>query len=217
MCFVTGDVVHCLREFTHSPCIVLFSWFYDAPLSHLGLAQVEELHSFVVNGKLEGADAVHLKVLRGDPDAPPSKMLSSNLRRAISTVAGGFRDRLIRNRSEKILVLDALQEISRNPDTLAITPPHATVQASWIEKSYKACDFQSIFDHQTDTSLHAGNKPLNTNGLKRMNEFCEFVYFSPQMKDASHIIVGGHSIWFRYFFNMFYPIQSTTFPKTRRL
>jgi hypothetical protein len=213
----TGLILVACVNIVHSPYIVLSSWFYDAPLSHLGLAQVEELHSFVVNGKLDGADAVHLKVLRGDPDAPPSKILSSNLRRAISTVAGGFRDRLMRNKSEKILVLDALQEISRNPDTLAITPPHATVQASWIEKSYKACNFQSIFDHQTDTSLHSGNKPLNTNGLKRMNEFCEFVYFSHQMKDASHIVVGGHSIWFRYFFNMFLPYSVHHVSKNKKI
>jgi hypothetical protein len=178
---------------------------------------VEELHSFVTKGTLDGADAVHMKVLRGDPDAPRSKMLSSNLRRAISTLAGGFRDRLTRNSWDKIIVLDSLQEVSRNPDTLSLTPARATVQASWIEKSYKLCDFQSIFDGQTDTSLHGGNKPVNTNGLKRMNEFCEFLYFSPEMKDATHVLVGGHSLWFRYFFNMFLPYSVHHVSKNKKI
>jgi hypothetical protein len=178
---------------------------------------VEELHTFVMKGSLEGAEAVHMKILRGDPDAPRSKILSSNLRRAISTLAGGFRDRLGRNSWDKIIVLDSLQEVSRNPDTLAITPARATVQASWIERSYKPCNFQSIFDTRTDTSLHTGDKPLDTNGLKRMNEFCEFVYFSPEMKDATHVVVGGHSLWFRYFFNMFLPYSVHHVSKNKKI
>ena len=52
-------------------------------------------------------------------------------------------------------------------------------------------------------SLHGGNKPINTNGLKRMTEFCDFVYH-PSIKEHN-VIVGGHSIWFRSFFRTFLP------------
>lgn len=86
------------------------SWFYDAPLSYLGLGQVEELAVFF-NKTLTKAEADMVAVLRSDPGAPPSKILCSNLRRAISTMAGGFRDRFARRPEEKMLIIPPLQEI----------------------------------------------------------------------------------------------------------
>ena len=141
----------------------------------------------------------HIKILRADPGTVESKILCSNLRRAVSTLAVAFRDRLARRPDDKILIVPALQEISRNPDTLSITPAHTPLQASWIEKGYTdMVDFPEVLGSQTDVSMHTGNKPINTNGLKRMLDFCEYVY-SPSVKET-HVIVGGHSIWFRYFF-----------------
>jgi hypothetical protein len=193
------------------------SWFYDAPLSYLGLSQVEELKTFLENNKkMDGPEADHVRIIRADPGAPKSKILSSNLRRCISTLAGGLSDRLSRRPMDKILVITPLQEISRNPDTLSITPAHTPVQASWIEKTYKGlCNFQEIFNSQTDMSLHTGNKPVNTNGLKRMNEFCEFVYSASVKED--YVIVGGHSIWFRKFFNMFLPYSVYHVSKNKKI
>jgi hypothetical protein len=176
---------------------------------------VEELAKFLNSTPVDGPEAEHLKVLRADPGAPSSKILSSSLRRATSTVAGGFRDRLARRPDDKIQIITALQEISRNPDTLSITPAHTPIQASWIEKTSKVCDFQDIFNSQTDMSLHTGNKPLNTNGLKRMLDFCEFVY-SPSCKEEYYVIVGGHSIWFRSF-QMFLPYSVHHVSKNKRL
>ena len=157
----------------------------------------------------------HLKILRADPGAPNSKLISSSLRRAVSTIAGGFADRLQRRPDEKILIAPSLQEISRNPDTLSITPPHSLIQASWIERTSKLCDFQEIFNSQVDMSLHTGDKPLNTNGLARMNDFCEFV-FSPSVKEQ-FVIAGGHSIWFRSFFQMFLPFSVHHVSKNKKL
>jgi hypothetical protein len=209
-----------LRPFsTHCPLAICFanSWFYDSPLSHFGLSQVEELHSFLERKEdsVDAYEAHHLKILRGDPDSPKSRLLSSGLRRASSTIAGSFRGRLHRRPDDKILILDSLQEISRNPDTLAITPAHTTVQASWIEKHYKACHFQDIFDNQTDMRLYTGNKPITSNGLKRMEAFCDFV-FSKEIKE-DHLIVGGHSIWFRSFFNVFLPYSVQHVSKNKKI
>lgn len=176
---------------------------------------MEELAAFLNRRDLDGPEGVHLTVLRADAGAPPSRIVCSNLRRAISTVAGGFRDRLARRPDDMIHVLDCLQEVSRNPDTLSITPIRSTVQASWIEKSSRVCDFQEIFNTQTDMSRHSGNKPLNTNGLKRMMEFCEYVYSGAVPE--SHIVVGGHSIWFRYFFNMFLPYSVHHASKNKKI
>jgi len=172
------------------------------------LNQVEDLSRFLKsNTDLQENDtlAQHVAVLKASPDAPPSKILCSSLRRAVSTIAGAFKDRLARRGSEKILVLPSLQEISSNPDTLSITPAHTAIQASWIDKTCAICDFQSTFINQVDMSLHVGNKPIGTNGLKRMREFCNFV-FSESVKE-NYVIVGGHSIWFRSFFRNFLPFK----------
>lgn len=87
-----------------------YSWFYDAPLSYLGLSQVEELTVFLK--KEPAKDQMdHVAILRSDPGSPPSRILCSSLRRAISTMAAGFQDRLARHPQDKILVIPPLQEI----------------------------------------------------------------------------------------------------------
>lgn len=199
----------------HLSFSLLCSWFYDSPLSYLGLEQADELADFLKKKPVDEVESGHLKVLNADPDGPKSKILCSALRRAASTMVCGFRDRFHRRPEDKMLVIPSLQEVSRNPDTLAITPPHTTIQASWIEKTSILCDFQEIFDAQVDMSLHIGNKPLNTNGLKRMLDFCEFI-FSPSVKE-SHVIIGGHSIWFKGFFNMFLPYSVHHVSKNKKI
>lgn len=77
------------------------------------------------------------------------------------------------------------------------------------------CDFQDIFNSQTDMSLHTGNKPVNTNGLIRMLEFCDFV-FSGSVQEE-YVIAGGHSIWFRYFFQLFLPYSVQHVAKSRKI
>lgn len=104
---------------------------------------------------------------------------------------------------------------SRNPDTLSITPAHTLIQASWVDKTSQVCNFQEIFLHQVDMSLHTGNKPINTNGLKRMLAFCDFV-FSPSVKEQ-YVIAGGHSIWFRSFFQTFLPYSSSHMAKKKKM
>jgi broad specificity phosphatase PhoE len=84
------------------------SWFYDSPLSPVGLKQVEDLAVFL---EKEQSDEEAIKILRADPGAPSSTFVCSNLRRAISTLAGGFRGRFKRRQADKILVLPSLQEI----------------------------------------------------------------------------------------------------------
>mmetsp|Transcript_7949 Transcript_7949/g.19900 ORF Transcript_7949/g.19900 Transcript_7949/m.19900 type:complete len:385 (-) Transcript_7949:792-1946(-) len=207
----------------------LDSWFYDSPASNLGLGQVKELATFLQQTKTSSsssgddstaastADPIdfHLKILKASPGSPPSKLLCSNLRRAVTTMAGGFKERLSRRPDEKILIHPSLQEVSRNPDALSITPAHTPIQASWIDKSSKLGNFQSIYVNQVDMSLHAGNKPLGSNGLKRMRDFCDFV-FTPSVKE-DYVIVGGHSIWFRSFFKTFLPYENDHVGKKKKI
>ena len=59
------------------------------------------------------------------------------------------------------------------------------------------------------------NKPIDTNGFKRMNEFCHVVFSSTLPED--YIIVGGHSIWFRSFFKEFLPRASIHDGKKKKI
>jgi hypothetical protein len=193
-----------------------YSWFYDSPASLLGLSQVQDLTKFFSTAKAPNDTiAHHIAVLKASPDAPPSKLVCSSLRRAVTTIAAGLKDRLSRRPQEKILIIPSLQEISRNPDTLSITPAHTPIQASWIDKTSKLCDFQSTYINQVDMSLHSGNKPLNTNGLQRMRAFCDFC-FSPSVTE-DYVIVGGHSIWFRSFFKTFLPYEVDHVGKKKKI
>ena len=60
-----------------------------------------------------------------------------------------------------------------------------------------------------------GNKPIDTNGLKRMLDFCTKVFSSILPED--YIIVGGHSIWFRSFFREFLPRESDHVGKKKKV
>lgn len=221
--FIAGFIPGLIKAFLFELYLILSgkldSWFYDSPTSNLGLNQVEDLSQFFKSTNTTDSNndmvAQHVSVLTASTDAPPSKMLCSSLRRAVTTLAGGFKDRLIRRPQEKILIIPSLQEVSRNPDTLSITPAHMPIQASWIDKMSTKCDFQSTFTNQVDMSLHLGNKPVGTNGLKRMREFCDFV-FSTSVKEG-HVIVGGHSIWFRSFFQTFLPYKNDHVGKEKKV
>jgi hypothetical protein len=183
----------------------------------------------------------HLSILRADMGAPKSKLIASNLRRAVSTIIGGFHERMqVQNQSlsyhctEKILIVPSLQEISSNPDTLCITPPNTTIQASWLEQqpaissssskssssssSAIKCNYQHIYNTQTDMSLHMGNKPLlTTNGYKRIMEFCHFLFSTSSIIHEDYIIVGGHSLWFRSFFRLLLPYHISHVAKEKKI
>lgn len=186
------------------------SWFYDAPLSEKGLSQAMGVHSFL-QSSLEyktPREAELIKLMLGS-SAGSSQLVSSNLRRAISTMAIGFQERLSRT-GDVMLILPQLQEISRNPDALSITPPHGSVVPSWTDPDY----LNPILTKHVDTTMHTGNKPINSNGLKRMQAFCQ-VAFDDIDKDC--IIAAGHSLWFRSFFRTYLPRELEHVAKKNKL
>jgi len=209
------------------------SWFYDSPLSTKGVRQASDVRTFLRatrhvteveerivrlmtasdatatdgdgnggNGKDKDGEKDAPK--RSPPAPPPSQLVSSNLRRAISTAAIGFRDRLDRRLpDDKVMILPQLQEISRNPDALCITPSRGAVLPSWIDRDVDGPYFDRVYREQVDTaSFHDGNKPLDTNGLKRLEAFCRVV-FDRIERDA--VVAAGHSLWFRSFFRVYLP------------
>jgi hypothetical protein len=198
------------------------SWFYDAPLSEKGRGQALGVQKFLQSDLqyVTPKEAEYVRLLlglngddkNGKKSGPPeAQLVSSNLRRAISTIAIGLSDRLDQNLpDDKILILPHLQEISNNPDALSITPAHGKVVPAWTDPK----SLGAVYEKQIDTSKHTGNKAIDSNGYKRMQEFCKLV-FEDIEKDA--IVAAGHSLWFRSFFRTYLPSTVEHVSKKKKL
>jgi len=194
------------------------SWFFDSPLSEKGKSQARSLQAFLNNTNLDHQtprEAELLKIMVGET---PSHMVVSNLRRAIATMAIGFQNQLLDRQNpkaapRKMVVLPQLQEMSRNPDAQCITPAKGMIDLTWIDPK----DLKEIYENQIDTQkFHTGNKPVNSCGLERMQDFCRIIFDNKLMPENA-IVVAGHSQWFRSFFKTFLPHTSTHVSKTKKL
>jgi broad specificity phosphatase PhoE len=204
------------------------SWFYDSPLSEKGKKQAEGVQKFLRQDLQYSTpkEARYIRMMLGDPpdgeedkkegdgDDPngsSSQLISSNLRRAISTMAIGLRDRLDKHlEGDDIMIMSELQEISFNPDALCITPAKGKCECTFTDPKY----LKPIFDSQVNMSLHQGNKPINTNGLIRLNAFCESLFRDIKKEN---VICAGHSLWFRSFFRTFLPREFEHISKVKKL
>lgn len=190
------------------------SLFFDSPLNKEGAEQAQKLQRFLEdpssgNGLPGQAGADHA-ALRGDK---PSMVVSSNLRRALATTTIAVWPRLKR-KDEKIKVLTSLQEVSRNVDTISVAEARTTPVIPGLARALdeKFLDLNTVFD----VAEYAGNKNIfASNGLIRMREFSAWVF--KNVPEGTTLIVGGHSLWFRYFFKTFLPARSTHEAKTKKM
>merc|ERR1739848_327021 len=96
-------------------------------------------------------------------------------------------------------VLSCLQEISRNVDTLALAPPRCPPVLR--EGTVGKCILQAKY--------HEGSKSVSSNGGKRMDAFCEWIFSKISPAASSRTVVcAGHSLWFRTFFRAYLPHDS---------
>lgn len=139
------------------------------------------------------------------------------LRCTQSTVAIALYDRL-HSTGEKIIWLPCCQEISRNPDTLCITPALGPAVPAMTDIGYgqalkEPVDMAYTWGSFMDVSQHTGNKPLGGTGGQRLHAFAKWAFESAFPSSTGHsspcIIVGGHSLWFRSFFREFIPTNAT--------
>lgn len=168
------------------------SYFYDSPLSELGRIQGEKIAKC-----LKDADSDELKELKAFCEDESTLLISSNLRRAISTMLYGFLPVFQR---KPLRLYGKLQEMTRNVDGIALAanaktrPPCPHSEVKDLEALYRTLD----------VSQYEGAKPLvqfKKDGLRRIFGFANFL-----LSDKSPtIICGGHSIYFRTFFRIFYP------------
>ena len=220
------------------------SWFYDSPLSKKGISQAEGVAKFLRNTDPKYAtpnEAKFLRLVKGeetdktDTDESGSSrcvLVSSNLRRAISTCAIAMKDRLDRKiPGDKIVILQELQEASINPDAQSITPPFDKLVTSFMDSE----GVKNIYANQTDTSLNKGNKELGSNGGIRMQAFCSLLFATGDegnkkkdddddddntgnlLGNADHVFCTGHSYWFRAFFQTYLPRDFQHVCKTKKL
>eukprot|EP01102_Stenamoeba_stenopodia_P009274 TRINITY_DN2735_c1_g2_i1.p1 TRINITY_DN2735_c1_g2~~TRINITY_DN2735_c1_g2_i1.p1 ORF type:complete len:367 (-),score=57.02 TRINITY_DN2735_c1_g2_i1:55-1155(-) len=181
------------------------SWFYDSPLSGEGIEQADGLREFLRkhhDSKDTVASEAAWRALTTD-DKENSIVVSSPLRRCLSTISVALYERNIQRVNDSstnvFTVLPSLQEISKNLDTLAITPPHTAPVPSWVDLGQSRFDIRRIYA-RCDMTQWDRQKQITDTGLKRLTEFASWV-FSNNKKPT--VVVSGHSFWFRFFFKTF--------------
>eukprot|EP00930_Biecheleria_cincta_P070266 TRINITY_DN5790_c0_g1_i2.p1 TRINITY_DN5790_c0_g1~~TRINITY_DN5790_c0_g1_i2.p1 ORF type:complete len:435 (-),score=89.52 TRINITY_DN5790_c0_g1_i2:72-1376(-) len=205
------------------------SIFYDSPLNDEGLKQGWDLLTFLSSqpaGCREPGDCQKpveqlqlediVSIIRGD--AGESIVASSILRRAISTALLALGPRFLKSTvaRDRVFLMTSLQEISRNVDTLAITPSRALPKVPPDEAKMK--NMGDLMSHFYKTRLdhrhNVGNKSLSLKANKRQDQFVNWVF---EQKEVDCIIVAGHSLWFREFFKSFLPKSSSHEAKTSKM
>jgi hypothetical protein len=234
------------------------SWFFDAPLSAKGVQQAMTLHQYLQSSTqfLPPKEAAWLKLLQ---DPSQTQLVTSNLRRAISTLLIAFQNRWSSvkepsfapspepssepsstEKPDSVWIWSCLQEISRNPDALSITPAQGAVIPAWTDPPHLRAlytnssdpDYTSGSIMNTDSSRsresasaqtqvfaiphpgHDGNKAVNSTGLSRLEAFCHLV-FTQVEKPA--VVATGHSLWFKSFFQTYLPYSVDHISKRKKL
>ncbi len=158
-----------VRELLYIP--TSHSVFIDSPLSKHGIGQAASLRSFLSNysanrdkqranggGAPEDEETRRLDTLvatmNGEPNGMPSVVVTSNLRRAIDTGCVALWNR-IRKTKEKIILLESLQEMSRNVDTNALAGAHEYPETSVVQKALGPSFSPAAF---LDAGQNKGNK-----------------------------------------------------------
>ncbi|KAL7529334.1 hypothetical protein ACHAWF_002941 [Thalassiosira exigua] len=212
------------------------SWFFDSALSPKGAGQGEGLRKFLKKERMRLGSTGHAREERlvklllaaGEESRPSSRVVSSNLRRAISTAAVGLADRFVATaaaaakkgregggiKDDGILLLPCLQEISRNPDALTILPKHGVAHPTWCDDRIPGLP-AGTFSKLVDGRYHEGNKSLQSNGLIRLNQFCADVFSSKLPEDV--IVATGHSLFYRSFFQVFLPRRAEHVSKKKKM
>ena len=186
------------------------SWFYDSPLSNLGLSQAQGVQKYLSSTKAEFLPPQErrlFEILKGTMQSTNTLLVTSPLRRAISTILVGLQDTLA---TKKVMMWPCLQEISFNPDALCITPAGGPIVPSWTDP----VALKKLYAKVDAKTCHTGNKTLNSNGGIRLHAFCEQVF---KESTVDNVVAAGHSLWFRSFFQTYLPASTTHVSKKKKL
>jgi len=179
------------------------SVFLDSPLSQLGVDQAMGLRNYLA--KAGDSRDTYVNILQGDHEEK-TKIVTSNLRRAITTTIIALYDRLEKS-TEKLHTMSELQEITRNVDALCISPIGYPPMPSQLELTLKdkiGVDMHEFLSRRVDASGHIGTKGIFSNGEIRINKFIDSIFESNQ----EYFIVGGHSLYFKEILKGYLPKHS---------
>lgn len=193
----------------------LDSPFLDSPLNSEGIEQALELRKYIEKNPEDPSPKRRelLSILRGDANASSTSIVvSSILRRAIATTTLALWPRLNRN-DEKMNLMTPCQEISRNVDTCSIAPANSVPDLPFSRIAPHCGGHDKCDTRLFNTSMNTGNKTLGNKGKDRIEEFNKWAFEC----EEDTIIVGGHSLWFKSYFNLYLPYSSTHKAKTDKI
>jgi len=156
-----------------------------------------------------------------------SIVVTSNLRRAISTAVIALWDRFGANK-ECVHILPCLQELGMNVDTHTPVLETQVPEVSNFEKTSKKLNVQKLTEFygsrlKVEQAMGSfGKKSLRESGQdtqQRLNFFCDWA-FKKNDDDGNPyntIIACGHSHWMRAFFKSFLPKDSQSMAGKRKL
>jgi hypothetical protein len=197
-----------LRLFTSADSV-----FLDSPLNMEGIEQAVELSKFIQNSEGHNDEVEKLMgVLSGKDRTTTSIIVSSSLRRAIATTTIALWPR-VEATKEKIHILSSLQEISRNVDTYALAPSNSVPDLPF-DRVAPHCGGEKF--NPTDvyeTTDNHGQKTHSFYGQKRFKSFNDWAF----SREEDLIIVGGHSLWFKYYFQTFLPHATDHDAKNKKI
>lgn len=191
------------------------SVFFDTPLGPDGYKQLHDLKRFLDAGddELSPSHARIVNTINGHKvDTSKSALVVSNLRRAVETASVASWNRISQS-SEKIRMLSTLQEISRNVDTQSLLNAREFPGYSFtgVER-VNGAPFN--VKGEIDVLENTGNKLIKGRGSERQLAFCNWAF---RHQHEMIVIAGGHSLWFKSFFNNFLPSSSDHVSKTGKL
>lgn len=181
------------------------SVFFDTPLSEFGAAQAKDLHEFLSNVDnkriLSDDQKLVFDLLNGEESSEVSSVfVVSNLRRALQTAVVATWNRFKKS-DDKMKILSSLQEISRNVDTQSLLAFKEMPRYSF-EESEKVIGSEFSRQKHIDTSENYGNKGIFGSGERRLMDFCQWSFLR---EEDVIVVAGGHSLWFRLFFDKYLP------------
>ena len=195
--------------------ITMDSVFLDSGLNDDGFHQAVELSKYL-NERPAACDSTESQDRRDlydiiNGNRGTSVIVSSNLRRAIATTTVTLWPRLQKTH-EKIYILSNLQEISRNIDTKALAGRGVVPD---LHRVGHHLPDPTLFkpDELYDVTENLGNKTSYFNGVKRLKAFNDWAF----KRTESTVIVGGHSLWFKHFFQLYLPYSSDHAAKTKKI
>ena len=104
-------------------------------------------------------------------------------------------------------MLSSLQEASRNVDCVCLA------RSNQVPALYQVPDSAAI---EFRTEFNTGNKALFGCGMARLREFADFC-MRPELEGHATVIAGGHSLWFRNFFQAYMPWESQHVAKVSKM